>query len=78
MQPERLVIIGGVAAGMSAASRARRINPQMEIVVLEKGDFVSYGACGLAYYVSGVVANPDDLVVYTPEYFISATSVASM
>jgi NADPH-dependent 2,4-dienoyl-CoA reductase/sulfur reductase-like enzyme len=69
MQPERLVIVGGVAAGMSAASRARRINPQMEIIVLEKGDFVSYGACGLAYYVSGVVANPDDLVVYTPEYF---------
>ena len=69
MQPERLVIIGGVAAGMSAASRARRINPQMEIVVLEKGDFVSYAACGLAYYVSGLVANPEDLVVYTPEYF---------
>jgi len=69
MQPERLVIIGGVAAGMSAASRARRLNPQMEVVVLEKGDFVSYGTCGLAYYVSGVVADADDLVIYTPEHF---------
>jgi NADPH-dependent 2,4-dienoyl-CoA reductase/sulfur reductase-like enzyme len=69
MQPERLVIIGGVAAGMSAASRARRIDPQMEVVVLEKGDFVSYGTCGLAYYVSGLVANSDDLVIYTPEHF---------
>jgi NADPH-dependent 2,4-dienoyl-CoA reductase/sulfur reductase-like enzyme len=66
---ERLVIIGGVAAGMSAASRARRINPQLEIVVLEKGDTVSYGACGLAYLVSGIVKQPDDLVVYTPDFF---------
>ena len=45
MAPERLVVIGGVAAGMSAASRARRLSPQMEVVVLEKGDHVSYGAC---------------------------------
>lgn len=69
MPAERLVVIGGVAAGMSAASRARRINPQLEIVVLEKGEYVSYGTCGLAYLVSGVVKQPDDLVVYTPEFF---------
>lgn len=75
MAAERLVIIGGVAAGMSAASRARRLNPQMEIVVLEKGDYVSYGACGLAYLVSGVVPQPDDLIVYTPEYFRSKRSI---
>jgi len=68
MAAERLVIIGGVAAGMSAASRARRLNPQMEVVVLEKGDYVSYGTCGLAYLVSGVVPRPEDLIVYTPEY----------
>ena len=46
-----LVIIGGVAAGMSAATRARRIDPRLEIVVLEQGPVVSYGACGLPYFV---------------------------
>jgi len=66
--PERIVVIGGVAAGLSAASRARALNPQMEIVVLEKGDYVSYGACGLTYLVSGVVADPAALFVYSPEY----------
>ena len=69
MAAERLVIIGGVAAGMSAASRARRLSSQMEIVVLEKGDTVSYGTCGLAYLVSGMVARPEDLIVYTADYF---------
>lgn len=61
--------MGGNAAGMSAASRARRVDPQLEVVVLEKGDYVSYGTCGLAYLVSGAVARADDLVVYTPEFF---------
>ncbi len=69
MPEERLVVIGGVAAGMSAASRARRLSPQLEIVVLEKGDAVSYGACGLAYLVSGVVPRPEDLIVYPADYF---------
>lgn len=67
MPGERLVVIGGVAAGMSAASRARRLSPQMEVVVLEKGDHVSYGACGLTFLVSGVVPRPEDLIVFTPE-----------
>lgn len=49
----KLVVIGGVAAGMSAASKFRRMNPEAEIVVYEKGSFLSYGACGLPYYVSG-------------------------
>ena len=65
----RLLVIGGVAAGMSAAARARRIDPSLEILVLEKGDTVSYGACGLPYYVEGRVRNADELIVYTPEYF---------
>ncbi len=69
MPRERLVIIGGVAAGMSAASRARKLNPRLEIVVLEKGQHVSYGTCGLPYYLSGRVADPKDLVVYTAEFF---------
>jgi|SRR5271157_1007507 len=64
-----LVVIGGVAAGLSAAARARRVDPRLEIVVLEQGPAVSYGACGLPYFVEGRVRRPEDLVVYTPEYF---------
>jgi len=64
-----LVVIGGVAAGMSAAARARRIDPALEIVVLEKGCVISYGACGLPYFVEGRVRDAAQLIVYTPEYF---------
>ena len=69
MPRERLVIIGGVAAGMSAASRARKLNARLEIVVLEKGRDVSYGTCGLPYLLSGRVADPADLVVYSADFF---------
>jgi NADPH-dependent 2,4-dienoyl-CoA reductase/sulfur reductase-like enzyme len=65
----RLVVIGGVAAGLSAASRARRMDSGLDIVVLEKGDVVSYGACGLPYFVEGRVEDWRDLVVYTPDFF---------
>jgi NADPH-dependent 2,4-dienoyl-CoA reductase/sulfur reductase-like enzyme len=64
-----LVVIGGVAAGLSAAARARRIDPRLPITVLEKGPVVSYGACGLPYLVEGRVHAPEQLIVYTPEYF---------
>lgn len=66
---ERLVVIGGVAAGMSAASRARKLRPDLEIVVLEKGRDVSYGMCGLPYYLAGLVAQPEELVVYDAKFF---------
>jgi NADPH-dependent 2,4-dienoyl-CoA reductase/sulfur reductase-like enzyme len=69
MPRERLVIIGGVAAGMSAASRARKRNPRLEIVVLEKGQHVSYGTCGLPYFLSGRVAKAEDLIVYSADFF---------
>lgn len=49
----KLIVIGGVAAGMSAASKLKRVNKGAEIVVYERGSFLSYGACGLPYYVSG-------------------------
>ncbi len=65
----RLVIIGGVAAGLSAASRARRIDRSLEIVVLEKGPTISWAACGLPYLLEGRVHSRDELIVYTPEYF---------
>jgi NADPH-dependent 2,4-dienoyl-CoA reductase/sulfur reductase-like enzyme len=66
---ERLVVIGGCAAGMSAASKARRLNPELEIVVYEKTGFVSYASCGLPYYVSGVIEDHNKLVVRTPAQF---------
>src|SRR5262245_13757474 len=65
----RLLVIGGVAAGLSAATRARRLDPGLEILVLEKGDTISYGACGLPYLLDGRVPSTDQLIVYTPEYF---------
>jgi CoA-dependent NAD(P)H sulfur oxidoreductase len=64
-----LVVIGGVAAGLSAAARARRIRPDLEILVLEKGPIISYTACGLPYFVEGRIANASQLVVYTAERF---------
>ncbi len=64
-----LLVIGGVAAGLSAAARARRLDPRLEITVLEKGPVISYGACGLPYLVEGRVREPKQLIVYTPEYF---------
>jgi len=64
-----LVVIGGVAAGLSAAAQARRIDPGLEIVVLEKGAEISWAACGLPYYVEGRLRSLDELVVFTPERF---------
>lgn len=69
MAREQLLIIGGVAAGMSAASRARKRNAQLAITVLEKGPHVAYAACGLPYLLSGQVATPEALVVYTADFF---------
>jgi len=69
MKPERLVVIGGVAAGLSAASRARRVNPRLEILVYEKGPDISYSACGLPYFIAGLVGEADSLRVYSPEFF---------
>jgi len=72
----RLLVIGGVAAGMSAAARARRIDPGLEIVVLEKGAAISYGACGLPYYLEGRVRRAEQLIVHTPEYFRKERNIA--
>ncbi|MEF8806947.1 FAD-dependent oxidoreductase [Natronomonas sp.] len=66
---DTFVVIGGDAAGMSAASKAKRENPEMDIIVFEKGEWVSYAACGMPYYVKGEVEDIDDLVTITPEEF---------
>ncbi|MFE1475286.1 FAD-dependent oxidoreductase [Streptomyces cyaneofuscatus] len=69
MAAERLVVIGGDAAGMSAASQARRLKgpDELEIIAFERSTFTSYSACGIPYWVSGDVAGPDDLIARTPE-----------
>src|SRR4051794_10177225 len=66
---ERLVVIGGDAAGMSAASQARRLRgpEELEIVAFERGHFTSYSACGIPYWVGGDVTGPDQLIARTPE-----------
>jgi NADPH-dependent 2,4-dienoyl-CoA reductase/sulfur reductase-like enzyme/rhodanese-related sulfurtransferase len=63
----RIVIVGGVAGGMSAAARARRLDEHAEIVVLEQGDYVSFANCGLPYHLSGEIAQRDQLILHTPE-----------
>lgn len=65
--PERLVVVGGDAAGMAAAAQARRLRPDLDIVALERGTRTSYSACGIPYLVAGDVAAPDDLVARTPD-----------
>jgi NADPH-dependent 2,4-dienoyl-CoA reductase/sulfur reductase-like enzyme len=65
----RLVVIGGGAAGMSAASAARRTAPDLEVVVCEAGGFAAYGMCGIPYYLGGVIADPQALLAYPPEEF---------
>lgn len=62
----RVIIVGGVAGGMSAATRLRRLDNQAEIIVLEKSGYVSYANCGLPYYIGGVILNEKDLLLQTP------------
>lgn len=64
---KKVVIIGGVAGGASTAARLRRLDEQVEIVLLEKGDAISYANCGLPYYIGGVITDRDELFVQTPE-----------
>ncbi len=68
-RPERLVVIGGCAAGMSAASKAKRMNKNLQVIALEKTLHVSYSACGIPYYVADLVREPRDLIAITPEEF---------
>jgi CoA-dependent NAD(P)H sulfur oxidoreductase len=65
----RIVIIGGVAAGMSAAAKAKRMAKNSEVIVYEKGSIVSFGACGLPYYVGDFFDNPKGMIARTPEQF---------
>lgn len=65
----RYLIVGGVAGGMSAAARLRRLDEKAEIIVFERGDYVSYANCGLPYYIGGTIGDRQSLLVQTPEAF---------
>ncbi|MET4780388.1 FAD-dependent oxidoreductase [Glaciihabitans sp. UYNi722] len=67
----KTVVVGGVAGGMSAATRLRRLEESMEIVVFERGRYVSFANCGLPYYVGGVIESRDSLLLQTPESLAS-------
>lgn len=65
----KTIIIGGVAGGASAAARLRRLDEKAEIVILEKGEFVSFANCGLPYYIGGEITDREELTLQTPESF---------
>ena len=62
----RILIVGGVAGGASAAARARRLSESASIVVFERGPYVSFANCGLPYHIGGVIANRSRLLLQTP------------
>ena len=67
----KVVIVGGVAGGATAAARIRRLDEKAEIVVFERSGYISYANCGLPYYIGGVITDPDELTLQTPQSFFS-------
>lgn len=67
----KVVIVGGVAGGATAAARIRRLDEQAEIVVFERSGYISYANCGLPYYIGDVITDPEELTLQTPENFFS-------
>ena len=67
----KVVIVGGVAGGATAAARIRRLDEQAEIVIFERSGYISYANCGLPYYVGDVIEDPEELTLQTPESFFA-------
>ena len=65
----KIIIIGGVAGGATTAARIRRMDETSEIILLEKGKYISYANCGLPYYIGDVITDREKLFVQTPEAF---------
>ena len=65
----KVLIVGGVAGGASAAARLRRLDEQAEIILFEKGPYISFANCGLPYYLNRTIPNERNLLVQTPESF---------
>ena len=75
MAIERILIVGGDAAGMSAAGQIRKLKPDAEIIVYERSGYCSYAACGIPYYVAGLVESESRLVVRTPQQFLERQNI---
>ena len=71
----RLIVIGGVAGGATAAARARRLNEEAEIMLIERGEYISFANCGLPYYIGQIIKERDDLLVTTAEAFTARYSI---
>lgn len=67
--PQKVVIVGGVAGGATAAARLRRLDEKADIIVLERGPYISFANCGLPYYIGRTIKNREDLLLQTPESF---------
>ena len=65
----KVVIVGGVAGGATAAARIRRLDEHAEITVFERSGYISYANCGLPYYIGDVITDPEELTLQTPESF---------
>ena len=65
----KIVIIGGVAGGATTAARLRRLDEKAEIIMIDKGNHISFANCGLPYYIGDVIKDKDDLLLQTPESF---------
>ena len=65
----KIVIVGGVAGGATAATRLRRLDEKADITVYERSGFISYANCGLPYYIGGVIEDKEELTLQTPKAF---------
>ena len=65
----KIIIIGGVAGGATAAARIRRLDENAEIIIFERSGYISYANCGLPYYIGGIIKDKEDLTLQTPEGF---------
>jgi NADPH-dependent 2,4-dienoyl-CoA reductase/sulfur reductase-like enzyme len=72
---QKVLIIGGVAGGATAAARLRRLDENIEIIMFEKGDYISFANCGLPYYIGGVIKEKSALTLQTPRSFNERFSV---
>ena len=72
----KVIIVGGVAGGATAAARIRRLDEQADIVVFERSGYISYANCGLPYYIGGIIQDRSELTLQTPESFFSRFRVA--
>jgi NADPH-dependent 2,4-dienoyl-CoA reductase/sulfur reductase-like enzyme len=69
MKNERVIIVGGVAGGATAAARLRRLNENIEIIMFEQGEYISFANCGLPYYIGGEIEKKQNLLLQTPQSF---------